>query len=128
MRVFKNKWFTKFARRHRIGDEVLLEAVERANLGLIDADLGGGVIKQSVARQNQGKSGGFRSVVLFKQLETAVFVYGFAKSDMENISSRELAAYRNIASVVLEFNAAAMEIEVLKGKLIEVSHGKEKIH
>ena len=67
-------------------------------------------------------------MVLFKQLETAVFVYGFAKSDMENISSRELAAYRNIASVVLEFNAAAMEIEVLKGKLIEVSHGKEKIH
>ncbi len=57
MRVFKNAWFERFARKQRIPDEALLEAVARAERGQIDADLGGGVIKQRVARRGQGRSG-----------------------------------------------------------------------
>lgn len=63
MRVFKNAWFERFARKQGISDAVLLEAVERAERGLIDADLGGCVIKQRVARPGQGRSGGWRTVL-----------------------------------------------------------------
>ena len=81
MRVFKTKAFARFAKRERIAEKEICEAARRAVKGLIDADLGGGVIKQRLARKGQGKSGGFRSIVLFRRDEKMFFVYGFAKSD-----------------------------------------------
>nr|WP_246550648.1 type II toxin-antitoxin system RelE/ParE family toxin [Photorhabdus caribbeanensis] len=79
MKVFKNAWFERFARKQRIPDEVLLDAIERANRGQIDADLGGGVIKQRVARKGQGKSGGFRTVILYQTAEHAFLFTGLLK-------------------------------------------------
>jgi hypothetical protein len=58
VQIFKSRWFRRFAMKERIGDAVLREAVGRAERGQIDADLGGGVIKQRVARPGQGKSRG----------------------------------------------------------------------
>ncbi|HHK5605684.1 TPA: type II toxin-antitoxin system RelE/ParE family toxin, partial [Neisseria polysaccharea] len=54
---------TKFAKKHKISDSELPEAVRRADNGLTDADLGGGVIKQRIARQGQGRRGGYRSII-----------------------------------------------------------------
>jgi hypothetical protein len=73
MRVFKNAWFGRFARKEKISAAALLDAVERAEKGLIDADLGGSVIKQRIARPYAGKSGGFRSVVLYRQGDLGFF-------------------------------------------------------
>jgi len=58
MRAFKTKWFARFARKEKIADATLVAAIERAERELIDADLGGGLIKQRVARQGKGRSGG----------------------------------------------------------------------
>ena len=66
MRVFRNGWFRKFARKERISDKALCEAVARVQAGLVDADLGGGLLKQRVARDGQGKSGGYRTLVAFR--------------------------------------------------------------
>jgi hypothetical protein len=63
VRIFKTKWLARYARRERIADHNLSEAIERAERGLIDADLGGGIIKQRVARSGQGRSGGYRTLV-----------------------------------------------------------------
>ena len=71
MRIFKNKWFSRYARRTEKEDIDLCHAVDHANQGMIDADLGGGVIKQRIARPNEGKSGGFRTIVLFRIGELA---------------------------------------------------------
>ena len=79
MRVFKTKAFDRFARRERITDDALREAAHRADHGEIDADLGGGVIKQRIARSGEGKSGGFRTIILFRRKGRAFFVYGFSK-------------------------------------------------
>ena len=78
MRIFRNQWITKFAKKHKISDSELIEAVERADNGLIDADLGGGVIKQRIARQGQGRSGGYRSLIFFRHGERAFFMTAFA--------------------------------------------------
>jgi len=90
VRILKNIWFERFARKERITDAMLREAIAAAERGLIDADLGGGVIKQRIARPGQGKSGGYRSIILFKSGDRALFVYGFAKNHQENISPREV--------------------------------------
>jgi len=103
LRVFKTRWLARFARRERITDVNLLEAVERAERGIIDADLGGGLIKQRVARRGQGRSGGFRMILVYRTEDRAVFLYGFAKSERENVEPKELADLRLIAA---EFLAA----------------------
>ena len=73
LRVFKNAWFGRFARKEKISAEALWEAVDRAEKGLVDADLGGGVIKQRIARPGESKSKGYRSIVLYRRGDKAFF-------------------------------------------------------
>ena len=89
MRIFKNKAFAKFARKEQISDAKLWEAVTAAERGNIDADYGGGVIKQRIARTNQGKSGGYRAIIYYRQADKAFFVYGFSKNARDNIEEDE---------------------------------------
>ena len=74
MRIFKTKGLVRYARRQRIDNTSLREAIERASRGLIDADLGGGVIKQRVARVGRGRSGGHRMLVAYRAGSRAVFL------------------------------------------------------
>lgn len=120
MRVFKNAWFERFARKQRIPDRSLREAVERAKNGQIDADLGGGVIKQRVARKGQGKSGGFRTIILYRAAERAFFVYGFSKSDLENIDGHEETQFKKAASHVLGLSDEQLAELINKGQFSEV--------
>jgi hypothetical protein len=97
LRIFKNVWFYRFARREKINDSALKDAITRAEKGAVDADLGGGVIKQRIARPGQGKSGGYRSIILFRKGEKAFFVYGYAKSNLDNIEPNDLANFKKSA-------------------------------
>lgn len=109
MRIFRNQWITKFAKKHKISDSELIEAVERADNGLIDADLGGGVIKQRIARQGQGRSGGYRSLIFFRHGERAFFMTAFAKNDRENITNKELAELKKAAVIILAMTETDIE-------------------
>jgi len=121
VRVFKNSRFHKFARKEKISDAMLCEAVERAERGQIDADLGAGLIKQRVARPGAGKSGGFRTLVFFRAETRAVFAFGFAKSDMANLDDAEEAYLRKASKLVLGFADAQMDAEVAAGRMFEVN-------
>jgi hypothetical protein len=120
VRIFKNKPFTRFARPARITDVDLCEAVSDIEKGLIDADLGGGVIKQRIARKGGGKSGGFRVLMLLKPDKRAFFVHGFAKNDRDNIRDDELLALKRLAAELLNYDDAALEKATAAGVLIEV--------
>ncbi len=120
MRVFKTKVFARFARRKRITEKEICEAARRAAKGLIDADLGGGVIKQRLARKGQGKSGGFRSIILFQRNEKMFFVYGFAKSDRDNIRKDELIAFRKLADAMFILDNKALVAVTRNGTIMEV--------
>ncbi|WP_246428379.1 type II toxin-antitoxin system RelE/ParE family toxin [Sphingobium yanoikuyae] len=124
-RIFKNGWFERFARKERIADASLREAVQRAESGLVDADLGGGVIKQRGARTGQGKSGGYRTLILFKQGDRAIFAFGFAKSAQANISKADLALLRNAATEALEWSAEELDRLVVSGTLLEIDDGND---
>ena len=120
MRIFKNAWFERFARREKIQDAALREAVSRAEQGLVDADLGGGVIKQRVARPGQGRSGGYRTLILYRRAHRAFFVYGFAKSQQANISDEERAAFKKAAQHVLELTDQQIATLIRSGQFSEV--------
>ena len=121
MRAFKTKPFARFASRERIDDAALCVAAGRAAEGLVDADLGGGVIKQRIARPGQGKSGGVRAIVLFRRGELAFFVYGFAKSDRENLRHDELKALRRLADEMFALDKPGIEAMLANGTISEVN-------
>lgn len=126
MRVFKNAWFDRFARKQGLSDKAPWEAVEQAECGLIDADLGAFVIKQRVARPGHGKSGGFRTIVLYRAAERAFFVYGFAKSDRSNLRRDEEALFRKAAGHVLGLSEEQLTELIGRGQFSEVyDHGKK---
>ena len=120
MRIFGTKAFNRFAVSEEISDADLREAVQRAESGLVDADLGGGVIKQRIARQGGGKSGGFRTIVLFRRGSLAFFVHGFAKSDQDNIERDELRQFRKLAGVMLALGDDKIAVALAKGAIVEV--------
>ena len=127
MQTFKTKAFARFANREGLEDAALCEAVRRAGDGLVDADLGGGVIKQRVARPGGGRSGGFRVIVLFRKGELAFFVYGFAKSDRDNLRPDELATFRMLADEYLKLDRAGLAAAQRVGAIIEVKCNGETV-
>ena len=120
MRSFKNGWFERFARKERLPDSALQLAVRRAEAGLIDADLGGGVIKQRVARPGKGKSGGYRTLILFRRGDRAIFAFGFAKSAQANISAADLALLKKAAAETLAWSDEELGRLVASGALVEI--------
>jgi hypothetical protein len=113
--------FQRFARKENISDETLLAVVKRAESGLIDADLGSGVIKQRVAREGQGKRGGFRTLILYRTAERAFFVYGFTKNDRGSINKEEATALKTLADKVLNLSDVFLEELLKQGIYQEVS-------
>jgi hypothetical protein len=123
MHVYKTRWFARFARQERITNGCLLEAIARAERGLIDADLGGGLIKQRVARQGKGRSGGYRVIVAYRAKNRAIFLFGFAKSEMENKAANQLAVARDIARKLLAADDKEIAQAIADGELQEVENG-----
>ncbi|MBW4635366.1 MAG: type II toxin-antitoxin system RelE/ParE family toxin [Iphinoe sp. HA4291-MV1] len=127
MRIFKNAWFERFARKERLEDKALCAAVSRAEKGLVDADLGSGVIKQRIARQGQGKSGGYRSIIIFRCGDKAFFMYAFAKSERDNLREDEVQAFKKAAKEMLELSDEQIAELIEKGHLTEVKQDEQEI-
>lgn len=120
-KIYKNAWFSRFCRREHITGDVLKDAIERLENGLIDANLGGCVYKQRISRSKGGKSGGYRAIVLMKKGDKAFFVYGFAKKDKENIGKEELREFRLLAQELLALSSEQLNMLVENGALTEVT-------
>ena len=120
MRIFKNTWFNRFADKEEIPDSELKEAVSQLEKGHASIDLGGNVYKIRIARPFEGKSSGFRVIVLFRSEESTFFVYGFSKSEKGNINRKELKAYKEAAKEYFSMTTEQIERRVKHGQLIEI--------
>lgn len=116
MRVYLTREFDRFASRNAISDGALCEAVARAERGLVDADLGGAVIKQRVARCGQGRSGGFRTVMIYRAGDLALFVHGFAKNAKANLTKLEQEQFREFGKRVLTLADEAFDALIAERK------------
>jgi len=120
VRIFKNTRFARFAGKEDISDNELREAVNQLEAGQADANLGGNVYKVRIARSGEGKSGGYRVIVLFRSGERTFYVYGFAKSERDNISEKELRNFKENAKDYFSLNVEQLEKRIKHGQLIEL--------
>lgn len=125
MRIFKIKAFVRFANKEGITDAKLVEAVKNAEKGLIDANYGGGVIKQRIARPGGGKSAGYRSIILFRKGERVFFAYGFAKNERDNIDGNQERSFKDLAKVVLNLSDGGLKALTDSGKWAEVPYEED---
>ena len=120
MRIYKSRWFQRFARKEGISDAVLCDAVARAEKGQIDAGLGGEVVKQRISRPGQGRSKGYRAIIFFRRGAMAFFVYGFAKSRRGNIDDDEKEQFKEAAKHVLALTEKQLAELLKRGDFMEV--------
>lgn len=103
---------------------MLRVAVAEMAQGLVEADLGGHVYKKRVGLPGRGKRGGARTLLAFRIGDRAVFLYGYAKNERDNIDAQELKALKRLAAEVLGWTEAQLDVALAQGKLIEVvNHG-----
>ena len=121
MRTYKSKTFARWARGERLDDARLCAAISEMESGLWDANLGGHVYKKRLASAQQGKRGAYRTLLAYRQGETAVFLYGFAKNDRSNVSEREKEALKKLAKLYLSFTPEEWKTAVMSGELMEVN-------
>ena len=97
MAIYKTRWFDRWARKQGLTTPSLCVAVREMTAGLFDADLGGALFKKRIARQGQGKSGGFRTRVATNKGNRWIFVFGFLKNERSNIDKDEAEALKKLA-------------------------------
>ncbi len=120
MAVYKTRWFDRWARKEELSTASLCAAVNEMSEGLIDTDLGGGLVKKRIGRPGQGKSGGYRTLVATNRGNRWVFVFGFPKNQRSNIDKDETEALKKLAAHLLLMTAQAMVKAQSAGELTEV--------
>jgi len=122
LRIFKTKSFNKWAKKNRLTDANLTEAVREIEDGLVEAKLGAHLYKKRVATSSKGKRGGFRTILAYKKGKVVFFIYAFGKGEKENISDKDEEDLKNVAEVYLRFNEHAITSAINIGSLIEVQN------
>lgn len=120
MMILGLKSFHRWARNEGVTSSALKEAVEEIEAGLVDADLGAGLLKKRVARAGGGKSGGFRTMLAFKKDDRCIFILGYPKNAIDNIGKSELSALKRFSKKLLSASNAEIKKMVLLGELTEV--------
>jgi hypothetical protein len=124
-RVFKTRHFSRWLRKTELSDALLCRAVAEMAAGLIDADLGRGVVKKRVALPGRGKSGGARMLVATNRGNRWFFVFGFEKNVRANIDAAELDALQDIAGDLLKLTSVELDRAVADESLQEICHDHE---
>jgi hypothetical protein len=120
VRVFKDCDFDDWAKDEGVTDEKLSEAAAEVEKGLIDARLGGFLIKKRLGAPGQGKRGGYRTIIAHRQGDRLVFLHGFCKNEQENISKKEKAALHKLGDFYMEFSGEKLSEQVRKELIIEI--------
>lgn len=120
-RVFKTRDFARWLRKSALDDAMLRAAVSEMARGLIDARLGGRLVKKRLAVPGRGKRGGARTLVATNLDDRWFFVFGFEKNERADIGPRELAALRMLADDLLGLSTEALNDAVEKSILGEIS-------
>ncbi len=121
-RVFKTRHFARWVRKTDLTDDALCKAISEMVAGLVDADLGGGVVKKRVALPGRGKSGGARTLVATNRSSRWFFVFGFEKNERANVTARELEALQAIAADLLKLTANQLDAHVENKALQEICY------
>jgi hypothetical protein len=121
--IYKTRSFARWVKREGLADRDLCDAVVEMQKGLIDARLGGGLIKKRVARSGRGKRGGYRVILASNLGDRWVFMFGFAKNERDNVDDDELRLMKRLASAFLEMDDRMLKQALTSGEILEIYHG-----
>lgn len=125
-KVLKTKRFHRWARKAGLTDGTLITAVTEAESGLLDANLGGGVVKLRVPQPGQGKRGSTRTLLATNFADRWVFIFGYEKHEKDNISPKELTALQNYSADLLSLTTEQLDDAVAEKILVEVNNEQIK--
>ena len=120
VRVLKNRPFARWAKGEQLRDNALCEAVREIEQDLIDAKLGGFLVKKRIAKDHKGKSGGLRTILAYRQEDRLIFLFGFAKRERANIDETEKKALLELAAVYMALSEKELNEAIRKERLLEV--------
>ena len=120
MDTLTTKWFKKWAKKSKLKDNDLLDTVENLKNGLSAIDLGSNLFKVRVKREHSGKSSGFRTIVVYKENEKAIFLYGFGKNEQDNISKTELSYFKKLGNDFLGLDEKQIKQLIETKSLFEI--------
>jgi hypothetical protein len=110
--------FDKWARKAGLSHDAIRKAASEIEQGLVDARLGGFLIKKRVGRENEGKRGGYRTIVAHRQGDRMIFLYGFAKNETDNISKKERQVLAKLGDVYMDKSssdiAKMLDLQLIK--------------
>lgn len=124
LKVYKTQIFHKWCKKESLTDKCLGIAISEIMRGLIDADLGAGLVKKRIARVGQGKRGGYRTLLALRKNDRAFFLTGFAKNERGNITSDEEVVFKKLSKIYLDASAAEITALCKAKKLLEVNYEK----
>jgi len=120
MLKLKTKWFNKWAKKNSISDNILLKTLESLIDNLKVVNLGGALYKIRTPRIGQGKSGGYRTLVIYKEMDKAIFVFGFSKAEQDNLDEEELRKFKKLAKNLLQISAKEYSRQVKLGNFFNL--------
>jgi hypothetical protein len=126
MRIFKTKWFDKWAIKEGVTNATLISAMDEIARGLVDAELGGHVYKKRIKLPGRGKRGGARTLLTYKANDKAFFIYGYAKNERENIGNTDLEALKELAVDLLGYTEAEITKAIENAEFKEIKGDEEK--
>jgi len=116
----KTKWFHKWAEKQTVTDQLLLDTIENVHNNLGSTNLGSGLFKVRTPKEGKGKSGGYRTFLVYKESEIALFVYGFAKNEKDNLAKNEVKYFRKLSKDLLAINMSEYRRLVSLGSFIKI--------
>jgi len=120
MKRLSTKWFKKWSKKVKLSNQNLLDVINALEAGLSTADLGHYLFKVRVKREHGGKSSGFRTIILFKADDRAIFLFGFGKNEKENIYKNELQYFKKLGDDLLSLNSKQLETAISQKVLFEL--------
>ena len=121
VRLLKTRTFARYARKEGLTDEALCDAAAEVERGLVDARLGGFLIKKRVRKGSRGKSGRFRTILAHRQGQRLIFMFGFGKNEQDNISKEERQVLLKLGDELMGYNKSALSKAIRVGELLEIA-------
>lgn len=118
--VLVTKTFARWMRKSRVSNADIVGAAQEMVLGLIDANLGGYLVKKRVALRGRGKTAGARTIVATKFEQRWIFLFGFEKNERSNIDASELRVLQELASSLLDLDQQAIAVAINAGQLFHL--------
>lgn len=120
MKIYKTRLFAKWAKKNKVIDHALVQALEEVSQGLVDAALGGALYKKRVPTSGRGKRSSFRTILVYQAGSAAFFVYGYAKNAKSNLTEKEQYLLRKLADELLSYNSQQLLKLTKQDELVQI--------